>query len=148
MNIPQLSLALFALLTTSFLLGTPSTAAAQDLSQLELTAEQSQELGEIQTERHWSIGLYVGATTLAIGGGVGTLLSGIFTTVGDINSGISWMLGSVITAGVGVLMFIPAIALDVSSHLRRNHLRSDVVGLSVSVRPVLGGASLGAELTF
>jgi hypothetical protein len=113
----------------------PRTQAHDDELTLTLETSTSDDLASIDAESHAATGLYVAAVALHVGG-LGMVVGGgiagfcISFTAGACASAAEaaqpWVISGLIMSAVGLLMFIPAIILDVDSGHRRDRMRGHV----------------------
>lgn len=132
----------FALIAIVFLVFSSPGALAHAQTTAPLTLDAEAEWTAIATQSHHATGLYVaGACFLGQGlvlgaiGGV-AILSSAFGG-GNSDGAVVFALGNLVGAGVGLLLFIPAIVLDVDAGARRRRHEDRLRGgTTVGVSPV------------
>ncbi len=142
-------LALFCLAPCTALAQETSTHAHAEMHErLSLDPSNAAELASINSESQIATGLYATALTLHLGGlaiAVAGSAAGLCITSSCSDgerTAQAWAAGGAIAAAVGLLMFIPAIILDVDSGRRRSRLGSPHVALSI------GAGGIGIEGSF
>jgi hypothetical protein len=124
----------------------PRHAQAADHERVQLSLDP--ELASIDAESQTATGLYAAALTLHLGGiAVGVIGSAagfcIFSCSDAQHTARDWGIAGFIAAGVGLLMFIPAIIVDVDSgHRRARHAEQGHVAFSI------GAGGIGLEGSF
>jgi hypothetical protein len=112
----------------------PRPASAQQEILVEPSSYQLDDTGDIDAEHRAAIGLYISAACITVTG-LGTGIVGVLGLLGLAGSGDMGMLatsiGGAVVAGLGLLLFVPAIVLDVDSNVRRGRRGNRTVALGV-----------------
>ncbi|UJR87315.1 MULTISPECIES: hypothetical protein [Sandaracinus] len=127
---------------------------AIDPATLEVDVSADAELASIDAEAQAATALYVTATVLHVGGlAAGTIVAvghSIGCAFGGSCDGGGYLIGAVVSlsaAALGLLLYVPAIALDVDSGVRRRAWR-ERQSISFGAAPTEGGAAFSLSGSF